>query len=126
MILIINLFIGYNLQANIDDTMLWFKCNTHKDLLKLGEKALERGKELNEFMFLIPINTRVNNFLDDSIGYFIHNKNEKLSGFIMILWMENEKKCLYFDGSAGKVKGHDFFKQRNALLDALKKSKQGN
>ena len=104
-----------------EEPIVLLKCETHQDFMKLGEQVVAANKNTNEMMFLVSTFKKpTGNFLDDSTGYFVHNKDEKNGSFAMLIWLEKQKLCLMFDGIAGKVDGHKFFEDRNKLLKIMK------
>ena len=125
LLLILALCLSFSeLLANKEPMML-IKCETHKDFMKYGEELVASDKNANEMMFLVPTNEKgTGNLLDDSIGYFVHNKNKENGSFSMLIWLEKEKVCLVFAGMASKLDGHKFFENRNKVLKIVEKYKK--
>ena len=100
------------------------RCNSNDDLIKLVEFIAKTSVEkTEEMMFLMPVYGELTgNALDDSIGYFIHNKNKPQSSFTVVLWFEKQKSCLIFDGVLVRRDDPErFFNERNKILEIMRK-----
>ena len=102
----------------------WGKCESNDDLIKTAEFFAKISIEENEeMMFLMPVNRELQgNALDDSVGYFFHNKDNPKSSFAIVLWIESQNLCLVFDGILVREnEPKEFFNKRNKLLEIIKK-----
>ena len=126
LVLCVVLIVSISSHSYADDKQKIFmtvNCESSRDLLKVAEVLVKRdGVDPNEMMLLLsPQKTPTGNALTDSIGYFVHNKDDPGSLFAIVLWLEDKKSCLVLDGFLRRQDDPiNFFADRQKMLEIIR------